>query len=231
MLGRWLGAALLLTLAAGAGVVWYLVDARRSGGNDTSGPATVVFVGDSYTQGTGASRPESRWTTLVSEAMGWREVNLGRGGTGYLADGDRGCGREYCPSYLQMLPQVLAADPDVVVVSGGLNDRPFTGEPRLEAQVASLYATLTAALPSSRVIAVGPSAPGRISDSLRAIDELVHAMADDYGVQYVNLLDPNPITPAMVLPDGAHVGDDGHAAIAERVVGTLSSTGADTAAD
>jgi len=69
-------------------------------------PKLVVFIGDSYTHGTGSSSKALRWSSVVSSAEGWSEVNLGRGGTGYKAtSSNNGCGLKYCPNYAEMVPQ------------------------------------------------------------------------------------------------------------------------------
>src|SRR5215218_5209230 len=84
--------------------------------------AVAVFIGDSYTQGSG------KWPELVSKAQGWRQVNLGRGGTGYQARltgaaARKGCGLNDCPSFAEMAAVAVKRRPDVVVVAGGRNDR------------------------------------------------------------------------------------------------------------
>ena len=80
----------------------------------------AAFIGDSITAGHGASSEQTRWTSLVSQRMGWIEHNFGRGGTGYLATSSReGCGLDFCPNYLGMLNDVVSSDPDIVVVAGG----------------------------------------------------------------------------------------------------------------
>src|SRR5829696_5674496 len=55
----------------------------------------AVFIGDSYTQG------EDRWPSYVAKEQGWKQVNLGRGGTGYrardtAAGAQEGCEEDVC---------------------------------------------------------------------------------------------------------------------------------------
>src|SRR4051794_11312013 len=73
---------------------------REVGGTAFTAPPSTpsdervaAFVGDSYSQGRGASRPEKRWVTLAAAEEGWRGENFGRGGTGYQLTSDiNGCG-------------------------------------------------------------------------------------------------------------------------------------------
>jgi lysophospholipase L1-like esterase len=185
----------------------------------------AVFIGDSYTHGTGASSPGLRWTSLVAAQRGWQETNLGLGGTGYLAtSGVQGCGRPTCPNYGQVVDQAVAAEPDVVVVAGGQNDFPtFEAHPqRVVEAVGRTFADLRDELPGARVIVVGPSTSGQVNETVRAFDAAVESAAQAHGVTYISLMRPTPaILPGMVLEDGAHVNDEGHRAIADRVLDAL----------
>lgn len=81
----------------------------------------AVFFGASTVEGAGASRPEKRFSTIVAQTLGWEEVNLGIGGTtvtgrddeGQVTDENSGLGR---------VPDVLDAQPDVVLILYGAND-------------------------------------------------------------------------------------------------------------
>ena len=74
--------AILLTLAilviAAASIVGLATTRSAPVGADDLGDR-AVFIGDSYTRGTGASSPALRWTSLVAAARGWQEQNLGLG--------------------------------------------------------------------------------------------------------------------------------------------------------
>lgn len=179
----------------------------------------AVFIGDSYTQGTGASSGNN-WVTVAAGSAGLNAVNLGRGGTGYLTvAGVEGCGMEKCPSYPEMVSQAAAAKPSVVVVSGGQNDfQQFARDrKRVSDAINKTYAELRAALPAAKIVAVGPSTPWEVTPDVLAFDEAVQEAATSVNAGYVSLLEPNVITRPMVLQDGAHVNDAGHKAIAERV--------------
>lgn len=182
--------------------------------NDSS--LVAAFMGDSYVSGSGPSTPDKRWTSLVSQQMGWVEHNYGAGGTGYWRSSAAN------PNYLGRVSAVIADNPDIVVVSGGQNDIEgfaYDSAPVSDA-IARTYAALHAGLPNARIIAVGPSSPQGDSPQLYALDQQVQAAAQATGSEYVSLAAPAVIQPDMVVADG-HVNDLGHSAIAQRVVSGL----------
>jgi lysophospholipase L1-like esterase len=190
----------------------------------TSVATRVVFLGDSYTQGVGASGPASRWTSLVSAARGWDEINLGRGGTGYVTTSDvNGCGLAFCPDYGQMLEAALQQKPGELIIAGGQNDfSAFVDDPdSVTAAIAAVYQQARATFPDIPIVAVGPSSPAGATDTVIALDSVVQEAAAAAGATYISLLNPPVIDPAMVLPDKAHVDDAGHRAIADRILSAL----------
>ena len=182
----------------------------------------TVFIGDSYSQGTGASDKSKRWTSIVSKALDWHEVNLARGGTGYLKESTSGCGRPKCLNYVAMVPEAVGTNPGRVVVAGGQND--FSLDiAEVGPMIEKTYADLRAALPNATIIAIGPSTIGDITPKIIEYDAKVQAAAAAVGAQYISLIDPDPIDKSMAAPDGVHVNDDGHAAIAAAVQNELNS--------
>jgi lysophospholipase L1-like esterase len=81
----------------------------------------AVFLGASTVEGVGASEPKRRYSSLVSRALGWDELNFGIGGTtvtgrddeGQVVALDSGIGR---------VPEVIEAHPDIVFIHHGAND-------------------------------------------------------------------------------------------------------------
>ena len=161
---------------------------------------------------------------MLSGSQNWQETNLGRGGTGYLTTATAaGCGLDYCPNYLEMVPEVASAAPDIVVISGGQNDfNTFTiDSAAVTAAVNATYQATRSALPNARIIAVGPSTPNTASASFMEFDRAVQDAAVSIGAAYISLLEPAVIEAEMVTEDGGHVDNSGHAAIAERVLSAL----------
>lgn len=203
--------------------------APASGTNDYSGyfqqsddaTARAIFVGDSYSHGTGASDRSLRWTSLVSTERGWEERNEALGGTGYLTtSGRNGCGREYCPNYLEVIQQMNATAPEVLFIAGGQNDfRAWTENP--QAVTDAIWATYREArtrFPETRIVAVGPSIIGDVSQNVIDLDAQVRAAAEEIGAEYVSLIDPDVLDRGMDVGDGGHVNDAGHGAIAAAVL-------------
>ncbi|WEO78041.1 SGNH/GDSL hydrolase family protein [Cryobacterium sp. SO2] len=195
-------------------------------------PPVALFLGDSYTLGRGASDPALRWTTLVASKAGWKEVNRGVGGSGYdTVSGLVGCSADYCPTYVTRAMDVITAHPDIVIISGGQNDRPMlAADPdAVHTAVNETYRLIRQGLPNARIIAVGPSTPEAATPAVIALDSWVRAAATGVDAEYVSLLDPVVITAPMVAPDALHVNDAGHRAIAARVLAAVTAPAAPTA--
>jgi Lysophospholipase L1 and related esterases len=188
-------------------------------------PPVAAFIGDSYTVGVGASEHSKRWTTMVAASQGWQEDNLGRGGTGYLAQaGVAACGKADCPDYRGMLAQLITLDPDVVVVAGGQNDQ-LLDPARVKIAIQTFYRDLRKVLPSAQIVVVGPSSPGpHPGRRITAIDDQVRASASAIGAVYVSLLQPSVIVTAPNLAAEGAVGNAVHAAIAARVETVLANS-------
>jgi lysophospholipase L1-like esterase len=181
----------------------------------------VAFIGDSYTQGVGASSTPNRWSGLVSASKDWNEYNFGRGGTGFVTTSDaNGCGLAFCPNYQEMVADAVSSTPAIVVIAGGQNDFALwaNDEDEENAAIAATYLAVREALPNARIIAVGPSTQGPINATVVGFDADVQAAAASVGATYVSLIDPNVIDVSYLIEDGAHVNDVGHAAIASRVL-------------
>jgi lysophospholipase L1-like esterase len=176
----------------------------------------VAFLGDSYTAGSGSSQPEKRWSSIVSTRESWEEHNFGVPKTGYATDN----------SYLGRLAEIIAMKPDIVVISGGINDwSTLNNDPAALFQaVSNTFAQVRGGLPSATIVGVGPSFTGDLTSARIAFDQAVAEATNSVGGVYVSLIAPTAvIQPEMVLSDRTHVNDDGHAAIANRVISVLST--------
>lgn len=184
------------------------------GSGSASAPSTggsrpvVAFLGDDYTAGTAASSTAKRFTTLVSTALGLTEKNFGRDGTGYAKVSRSGGG-----DYTTRGSAIVAARPDVVVVSGGRNDVidfPAT----MAAHAEQLFADLHAKLPNAVLVAVAPfwgdSAPAA---ALKPVTDAVKKAVRAAGGTYLDLGDPLRGHPQF-MADAADPNDHGYAAIA-----------------
>lgn len=188
-------------------------------------PDTALFIGDSYSAGVGAGNKVNRWTSIVANEMHWLEANYALGGTGYVTTAGRnGCGKEECPTYPDRLAESEGqVGPELVVIAGGQNDfASYRDSPeKVDEAIRDTFAQADEMYPDADIIAVGPSTPFENSDTVEGMDATVRDAAQSIDATYVSLLDPPVIEQDMVLEDGGHVGPDGHAAIAERVLDAL----------
>ncbi|WP_336650083.1 SGNH/GDSL hydrolase family protein [Kocuria rosea] len=185
---------------------------------------TALFVGDSYTHGTGVDTKEDRWSSIVARKMGWREANIGQGGTGYATtSGVQGCGKTFCAAYAETVRAFRTVPADIVVVAGGQNDfRAYNSDAStVQKGVSATFAQIERSFPDAQLVVVGPSTADEITDATRGLDRDIQNAARAAGATYISLLDPEVIEDDMVLEDGGHVGREGHAAIAERVLSEL----------
>jgi lysophospholipase L1-like esterase len=178
----------------------------------------AVFIGDSYTQGSG------KWPDLVSEAQGWREVNLGRGGTGYRARlngnvASKGCGLDVCQSFAEMAGDAVSRQPAIVVVAGGRNDAGADIEPAVH----ETFSKLRDGLPDARIIAVqrlwdASDEPDFVAEYGKVIKKEVQAVDGEY------LMIGTPLRgrPELVKADGVHPTDEGQKVIAAAINEALS---------
>lgn len=225
-----LGLAALIAITL-AGVVWLFgtwppqppasgiqpVRSQPATSPSDQAPAEPVaaFLGDSYTEGTGASSTSHRWTTLVADEMGWQEVNLGQGGTGYSTAGTVE-GRQPYPA---RAGNVAA---DVIVVAGGQNDY---GQPtaKILRGIDSTFQQLRKHNPQARIIAVSPTAPngGTPSQLVRMRDE-IQQQAKRVDAEFVDATTPPWFgDPGLLAQDGVHPNNRGHALYARKLVAEL----------
>lgn len=224
-------AAVLLMMLVGVGAV---IRAQRPGTpgeyvpQDLPAPAPnlplVVFIGDSYVAGAGATARNSRWTTLAARELGWEEVNRGRGGTGYVAaSGLAGCGRDYCPSFPEMLAAPFDRTPDIVVISGGRNDPTELDEFR--AGVEATLVKVRTIWPDAELVVTNPLWDDDLTPpSMTAKQTIVLEVAAAHGVLVLDLGQPLQDRPDLVASDGVQPNDAGHRTIASAFVAAWRTT-------
>ncbi|WNM24914.1 GDSL-type esterase/lipase family protein [Demequina capsici] len=188
-------------------------------------PPVALFIGDSYSYGTGASDDEHRWTTRVAQIEGWEEVNHAYGGTGYISLSNV-CAPDLCPAYSEAIDEAVAdgVQPAIVVIAGGQNDTDeWLAGVDVVAAIQETYEKARAEFPHAWIIAVGPSWIGDVQDWQVDFDQAVQDAAAAVGASYISLLDPQVLDdPSYTVEDGVHVDDAGHAAIARRVIESLT---------
>ncbi|MFA7287304.1 MAG: SGNH/GDSL hydrolase family protein [Melioribacteraceae bacterium] len=118
------------------------------------GPKTVI-VGDSFSGGTGTSAEmglRGAFPAWFADLIGWDDVIVsGIGSTGYLADASG-----VATTYRQRVQHdVIDNAPDVIVFTGGYNDRAQTGA-AIYAEACLLFKQVRDALPFAEVIVFSP---------------------------------------------------------------------------
>lgn len=165
----------------------------------------VLVIGDSWSTGAKLKPGARDWREFLPGQVrvdgvpgsGFTESALGCAGLSY---GDR------APSSIQL------AQPDLVVVQGGLND---TDSP--VAELRRGFFQLALALGDHKVVVVGPTlAPKREAD-VPAVDELLAHLSEAAGFTYISTTDLD----LKYLGDGLHLTRRGHEilgrAVAERI--------------
>jgi capsular exopolysaccharide synthesis family protein len=175
----------------------------------------AAFIGDSLVQGTA----DGNLASSLGTALGWKAVNLGRGGTGYtVSAGASACGLDYCPPFPMMVAEAVAATPDVVVVIGGQDD----GSTDVSAAALMLFSQLKSALPRAQVIVVAPlGVPGTDADALRSRRAEVKAAAASAGVTYVDAGNPLESRPDLVSGTPARPTKQGYALLSKTIADAI----------
>lgn len=182
----------------------------------------VAFYGDSYTLGTGATSDAARWSTIISEDRGWREVNPSVNGLGFI-NNRREFGEGDLPSI------IIAAQPDIVIVTMGLNDN-FSyvrAAEQIQDQIPADLTRLRDALPDARFVVVEPFwYTDERPPSVEIIIEWVREGAELIGADHIagasRWIEGRP---ELMAADGLHPNDEGYAVIAEQMDAALAELG------
>lgn len=199
---------------------------------------TINFLGDSITEGVGASCEEARYVNRVAEMSGALCRNYGISGTRIA--------RQTKPSELAsydldfcMRAETMDADADAVVIFGGTNDYGHGDAPFGDLSdrtpdtfcgaLHTLFASLITRYPCSKIVILTPlhrceedGIAGSIP--LKRYVESIREVAEYYSLPVLDLfassgLQPNvPVIRERFIPDGLHPNDDGHARLAELIV-------------
>ncbi|TFC98947.1 SGNH/GDSL hydrolase family protein [Cryobacterium sinapicolor] len=214
------GAAVSTVLALGGVLSRGPGEADPGSAARAPGETVVAFYGDSYTRGTGATATDSRWSTIVSAERGWTEVNPSRNGLGFV--NQRRAGDD-------LVDQIIAARPDIVISTMGLNDN-FSMPSRadeIEAAIISDFETIRVALPEARLIVVEPfwyteERPDSVDQIIGWVQAAALAADADYIPGASHWLDGHP---EWMADDGLHPNDAGYASLAGRMDAELAKLG------
>lgn len=175
----------------------------------------VAFLGDSFTTGGGASAQQNRWTTQVSQANGWFEVNFGFGGTNYATSGSV----DGAMPYTEQVQDIVKLNPQIVFVSSagnGLNEDQSGG-------IRNTFQELREGLPDARIIATSPyTRVGPYPGVLANFGEIIKAEVEAVRGEYMDLGHPLGERDDVMAEDEVHPNNAGHRLIADAVQALLS---------
>jgi len=193
---------------------------------------TVVFYGDSIVTGwRGTTRPRARWSSLVSDELGWREVNLAIDGMGYYRRrGPRDATGERAPSATDttLLDAAIRLEPDAVVVCLAANDIRFLPDHADEVRgaIERDLTRLREELSGRPVLVVTYYPVVELSPRGTVINGWIAETAERLGLHYVDafrrVIDSNA---DLVCDDHTHPNDAGHRALADALLPVCRALG------
>ncbi|MCS5713785.1 SGNH/GDSL hydrolase family protein [Herbiconiux sp. CPCC 205716] len=186
----------------------------------------VAFYGDSYTLGTGASDPSKRWSSIISAERGWNEFNYCVNGLGFV-NHRQSTPPDYGPE--DGVSRSIAADPDILFVTMGLNDN-FSMPDRaadIQSAIATDFQTLRTALPDTRIVVVEPfwytdDRPGSVAQIIDWVQSEAAVIDADFVPGASHWIEGHP---EWMASDGLHPNDAGYAEMALRMDESLRAIG------
>lgn len=203
----------------------------------------IVFLGDSITQGAGATKKENVYLEVCAKKLGAKAVNFGVGGT-RIAPQITPSDEAFCDEYFLLRAKKMDKDADLVVVFGGTNDfghgdapfgrigdkDPATFCGAYDALIEYLMATygkekLIIVYPLRRRNETATNGDGSKAEGSRPLAEYhdaEKAIAEKCGLKSVDFWndgDLNPNTPDgnENFADGLHPNDIGHRLLGEKL--------------
>ena len=204
----------------------------------------IVFLGDSITQGVGASKPENCYVSVFEKNTGAKCVNLGISGTRIarqhkLTENEPVFDRDFC----SRIPDI-DEDSNIVVIVGGTNDFGHGNAPMgafgdhtpqtFYGALSILMRGLIERYPEIPIIFMTPlhrrnelERSALTGHAFRDYVQAIRIMAEYYSLPVVDLyagvgIQPNiPSQQALYCPDGLHPNAAGHEKIATMLASFL----------
>ncbi|WP_411374060.1 SGNH/GDSL hydrolase family protein [Arthrobacter sp. MPF02] len=180
----------------------------------------LLILGDSYTAGDGAGRPDQGWANLVARQLRYPATIEGAGGTGFAWGG--GAQDELDGEYETRLRQI-AADPafvpNLLILQGGQNDAQIQDADEVRTATTQTIEAARRFWPGIQVVVLGPCAPQPLAEDLRTVNSAVRAGAEAANAPFIDAIEGGWFTAGNSPEfdaDGAHPNAAGHAHIAEK---------------
>lgn len=204
----------------------------------------IIFLGDSITEGVGASATHKRYTDLVAQKTGAIVYNHGVSGTRIAKQKntsfDLDCDKDFC-----FRAPAMEKDADVIVVFGGTNDyghgdaeigtfRDRTPDTFYGA-LHTLYTYLCETYPKAQKVIMTPlhcsneDKPSSQNEPLKTYVEIIREVAEYYSLPVLDMYENSGIQPNIpansqaYTVDGLHPNDAGYELISELVIKFLKS--------
>jgi lysophospholipase L1-like esterase len=179
----------------------------------------VAVLGDSFAAGSGASTSDTGWVRVMAKERDWQVTNLAAPGVGYAR------ARANAGSYVTRVQAVVAADPALVLITGGANDIGLPPESVSKA-VTDTVGGIRAGAPSAVIVIVTPWWDQRPADSrFAAVIDRVKRAATDSGATWLDTGQPLTGRSELLTADGLQPNDQGHRALATTVLEQLAKAG------
>lgn len=144
----------------------------------------AVFLGDSFTEGTGGSGVMNSYGTVVANMLGLEAIQSGSGGTGYLNSGTAG----RVKFQDRVARDVIYYNPDIVVIEGGQNDTTYD-QSTLSTAVNLLITTVKTALPSAKIYVLSNFTIQGSSTAILNTRNTIKAAALSNSVFFIDAID------------------------------------------
>lgn len=204
----------------------------------------VVFLGDSITEGVGASCEETRYVNVFGKITGTTVLNYGIGGTRFAKQTNPTNkvwdNNDFCGRYMNMDDGA-----DIVVVFGSTNDyghgdAPFglTSDRTPDTFIGATHYLMKGLIekyPEAEIVFMTPlhregeNNPDSKGHILKDYSDTIKEVAEYYSIPVLDLYSVYGVCPDIkahkekFCPDGLHPNDAGHKKIAERLKAFLES--------
>ncbi|GAA4609450.1 SGNH/GDSL hydrolase family protein [Actinoallomurus liliacearum] len=221
------GVLLALTACGGSERRARAESSARTPKRQASHTPVVMFLGDSYTTGKLGQQPEQTYAAETARLLGWQVILGGYRQTGFIAKGQ--IGKDFAQLFTDQLAWRPA--PDLVIISGGHNDRRRPAQD-VGAAARGLLDTVRQRWSTSRLLLIGPMwGGGDPPQEVLEIRDAMAAAAQETKVPFIDPLQEEWITgdrkkgtgnaPQYILSDGTHPTVAGARHIAECLVADL----------
>lgn len=148
----------------------------------------MAFIGDSLAAGANDVNPFESWPYLASNYLGMDCINLAIGGSGFIA----------APSFQSRLQDVIDANPDYLVVSGGWNDLAGSSTQVITNACITFIDSVVSALPNCKIIVCGIHMNNQNDyPAATALELSLQSFSASRGYPFISQRDPENIIASL----------------------------------